>query len=253
MDEEIEMNDLLGHAEEIVSPSSVEKDQDPRRQEQEQDKGIGPGAGSRQQRRRKYRRRTNCCFTLVMTVLLIGTVFYLADRIYFSRAQMDGLLETYEEEIGDNDYYNYNFNTTNVQNEALVVEDPSKQPENCIDDPDFRLRNNPERNCDWVAQNHDRVCDRNNVKQHCPVACGDCVRVKSKENNDENTEILSTIVAGIDDQDTYCEDLSLYKEWHETRISKDDGKMFKVVEKMTHDKNSFTYVIFLFRSITSSH
>lgn len=258
MDEEIEMNDLLGHAEEIVSSSSVENDQDPRRQEQDQDKGIGPGVGLGKQQRRKDRRQMNCCLILVITILLMGTVFYLANRIYFARAQMDGLLETYEKdkkqvnvdaehdidvestEIVDNNYYN--FNATNAQNEALVAEDPSKQPDNCIDDPDFRLRNNPKRNCDWVAQNHNKVCSRQRVKQNCPVACGDCVgvRVKSEGKNNENTKIQSTIVAGIDDQDTYCEDLSQYKEWHEIRISKDDGKMFNVVKQMTHDKGSFT-------------
>ena len=56
--------------------------------------------------------------------------------------------------------------------------------------------------------------------------------------NDEN------IVHGIDDKEVYCEDLSQYEQWHNTRITKSDGIMYKVVEQMNHDKHSYTYVTF---------
>ena len=48
------------------------------------------------------------------------------------------------------------------------------------------------------------------------------------------------IIAGVDDKDIYCEDLSIYQEWHDTKITKADGVMYRVVKQMNHDKTSFT-------------
>jgi hypothetical protein len=47
----------------------------------------------------------------------------------------------------------------------------------------------------------------------------------------------------VDEKDVFCEDLSQYQTWHETKVTKKDGVMYKIVKKYNHDSNAFTYVI----------
>jgi hypothetical protein len=152
----------------------------------------------------------------------------------------------------------------------------------CIDDPNFIFRKNPKKNCDWVGQNSARVCNKSYkedqlVKDFCRVACGDCVikgggdddSVVEEEEDQEDVAITSPEQDGlgddgnnnnnnnkveekeenqepaiiVDEKDVFCEDLSQYQKWHETKVSKKDGVMYKIVKKYDHDSNAFTYVI----------
>ena len=157
-----------------------------------------------------------------------------------------------------------------------------KQLGNCIDDlTTFIFRGNPKKNCDWVRQNSARVCNKpykqdHLVKHFCRVACGDCVikgggrdgdAIEVEEGEDQQ-EVVKTSPeqdgAGddgnninkvgekeenqqpaiiVDEKDVFCEDLSQYQKWHETKVTKKDGVMYKIVKQYNHDSNAFTYVI----------
>ena len=50
----------------------------------------------------------------------------------------------------------------------------------CADDPAFRFKNKPKRNCSWVATKPAKLCKKKwkgtLISDSCPVACGACVR-----------------------------------------------------------------------------
>mmetsp|Transcript_25584 Transcript_25584/g.70399 ORF Transcript_25584/g.70399 Transcript_25584/m.70399 type:complete len:480 (-) Transcript_25584:8-1447(-) len=260
MNHEIEMNDLLGHSEAIVSE---EHDDEDRGKYSIQDQGT-----MRSESERLIHSRTNMtqCRIIVILFLLIGTASVMMDRFYLSHEETaDPFWEMDEEKEAVN---------PDDAIEGLQIGESSgdevgnraKESGDCIDDPDFRVGDMATKHCDWVGQHHDRVCRRNRVQKHCPVACNRCsggdpgtgansdepdgsesnidnvstAPDESKGINDEKNEDPTTIVAGIDDKDVYCEDLSRYNEWHQVRISKDDGKKFNAVEQMNHDQQSFT-------------
>jgi len=82
------------------------------------------------------------------------------------------------------------------------------------------------------------------VREVCPVACDNCFSSDGEEgetkDETESSDSEITIVDGIDDKDVYCEDLSQYQEWYDTKITKDDGVQYRIVEEMSHDQNAFT-------------
>jgi len=295
MDNEIEMNDLLGHAEDVVL-STTEKGA----RHDGIIKKAGPAKpGSNKQWLISRMRMNRYRILVVIIIVLIGTVIFMVDRIYMSREGiMDTLLETdentqkakEEDKIEGQDHHKID---NNDKNNAIGDDKPSKQAGDCIDDPDFRFKNKPRKNCDWVGQNQERVCDKSYkgnklVRDVCPVACGDCfikeddqenqinnVTVsgdddgcdRNPENCNDNSIIKDDVVEedqeskaindekkgdehqtstigdnDVDDRDVYCEDLSQYQRWHETKITKKDGAMYRVLKQMNHDQTSFTYV-----------
>ena len=225
MDNEIEMNDLLGHTEDILSSTEKGAQHDGKA-----DHSNKPA------HRLTSRMRMNRYHILVILVVLIGTVAFVVDRIYMPRDEMDALLEADEE---------------------MQKAKEEDKTENKIEGSQFGGQDNPEiSNGDNAIGNNpskqegDHGCDRN--PKNCDDSndtdntIDDVVEEKQepKPSNDEKSEYPATIFDGVDDKDVYCEDLSQYQKWHETKITKNDGKMYRIVKQMNHDKTSFTYVTF---------
>ena len=121
----------------------------------------------------------------------------------------------------------------------------------CFNDPCFHFKLDPIKDCDWVAEKPNKRCSREYtaeslVRDHCPVACGACdswekpTHINPLSENTAPLDYEMTIVDGVDDKDVYCEDLSQYDEWHNKKVSKDDGIMFNIVRQMDHDPEAFT-------------
>jgi hypothetical protein len=224
----------------------------------------------------RSRRNRICLIILMISVILIIAVIYVGDRTHNitsknnvpneNENENESLQQVKNDETAKDDSHFDDSNAVDGNNNKSP-----KQLGNCIDDLDFIFRRNPKKNCEWVRQNSVRVCNKpykqdHLVKHFCRVACGDCVikgggrdgdaieveevdqqevvktspeqdnKVEEKEENQQPAII-------VDEKDVFCEDLSQYQKWHETKVTKKDGVMYKIVKQYNHDSNAFTYVI----------
>lgn len=230
MDEnDIEMKDLLGHPRDKEMSSA--------------EKGIhsmGYTASSEtSSQQSKGHSRSSRCYLFVIFISLCSTIFF-GINIYLYVQKTDSILEP-EKKESKTEKDEQLENLANCK--SITMAEAQKD---CFNDPCFHFDLDPTKDCDWVANNPTRRCDKQYtveslVRDHCPVSCGACDSSESPVT--DSSSILDygmTIVDGVDDKDTYCEDLSQYDEWHHTRVSKDDGVMFKVVRQMDHDPEAFT-------------
>lgn len=44
----------------------------------------------------------------------------------------------------------------------------------------------------------------------------------------------------VDEAAVFCEDLTQYQDWYDAKVTANDGTMYKVIQKLDHDKNAFT-------------
>eukprot|EP00534_Pseudo-nitzschia_fraudulenta_P002594 CAMPEP_0201120398 /NCGR_PEP_ID=MMETSP0850-20130426/4459_1 /ASSEMBLY_ACC=CAM_ASM_000622 /TAXON_ID=183588 /ORGANISM="Pseudo-nitzschia fraudulenta, Strain WWA7" /LENGTH=454 /DNA_ID=CAMNT_0047386521 /DNA_START=151 /DNA_END=1512 /DNA_ORIENTATION=- len=247
MDKDIEMVDLLGNTDAEDVRLAKERGAG---YHDKTDHGLASARGI------TFRFRRNWHSFLLVFVVLMGTITFFVNQIYFSHNGSGATIGIDEDK-------------TNQKIKLGYI--PSKQASDCIDDPEFQFKSNPEKNCDWASQNHKKVCDKKHkpnvlIRYVCPVACGDCLIKQNKEiqmdqssnSTDNNVEYVTsehqvskttdekksgneiTIVDGIDDKDLYCEDLSQYEGWHKISINKSHGKQYRMVSQMNHDKTSFT-------------
>lgn len=161
-----------------------------------------------------------------------------------------------------------------IEGTNSAVDVPLSQENACMDDPNFRFKGDPEKSCSWAAENYVRECIKPQVRNACSSTCGECSvtndhkRTKHKNGEgadsgsqpdagtsdqakvdelqetvvktEESGKSQKTIIAGVDDSEVYCEDLTKYEKWHTTKITKNDGEMYQVLKQQTHDKDSFT-------------
>lgn len=195
---ELEMNNLLGHTEDVMS--SVEK-------------------GAQHKEARRYTaisggkpltspKKANGCQILAIFVLLLGIIFFAIDLLYMSRE-----------------------GTTNM------FEQDKKQSPNAKDTEGHKHTTSQH-----VPKTSKRSKNKKVVHDEDKEEQKDLTSQQFKSKEDINSDNQMTIVDGIDDKDVYCEDLSQYQEWHNTKITLNDGIMYEVVNQMDHDKNAFTYV-----------
>lgn len=267
MDSVIEVNDIQDRAEDVLKPMEI---------------SIGHGNDDEKSGLQwlmsrlptRSRRNRICLIVLMISVILIIAVIYVGDRTHnITSNENESMQQVKNDETAKDDSHSDDSNAVDGNNNKSP-----KQLGNCIDDLGFIFRRNPKKNCDWVRQNSARVCNKpykqdHLVKHFCRVACGDCVikgggrdgdaievedqqevvktspeqdgagddgnsnnKVEEKEENQQPAII-------VDEKDVLCEDLSQYQKWHETKVTKKDGVMYKIVKQYNHDSNAFTYVI----------
>ena len=230
MDEnDIEMKDLLGHPRDKDMSSAEE--------------GIHSmeyTANSEDSSQRSMgRSRISRCHLFVIFISLFSTIFF-GINIYLYVQKSDSILEPEKKESkSDRDE-----ELENLANCKPVT--MAETQKDCFNDPCFHFDLDPIKDCDWVANNPTERCDKQYtvdtfVRDHCPESCGACDSSDNSVTDSSTTlDYGMTIVNGVDDKDTYCEDLSQYDEWHNTKVSKEDGVMYKVVRQMGHDPAAFT-------------
>ena len=175
---EIEMNDLLGHTEDIMSSAEMGAQHKETRSHYAKSKP-----------RSSCLVRINCYYMLVILVFLLGATAFVFDKIYISRegtstrvepdkkqSQIMNDKENYKDEASQFDRPK-NPGTAKEKDELANVS--PREGSNCVDDPSFQFRKDPIKNCDWVAKIHMKVCDKRHesgpfVRDACPLACGDC-------------------------------------------------------------------------------
>lgn len=55
---------------------------------------------------------------------------------------------------------------------APTIPSPSASPSiDCTDDPEFRLKNDPEKDCAYIAEDTELRCDKKGVLEGCPATC----------------------------------------------------------------------------------
>lgn len=228
----IEMKDLLGHQNKKDNEmSSAEK-------------GI-PSMEESSQHSRGSSRISRCHFFVIL-ISLFSTIFF-GMEIFLYVQKTDSVLEPEKKESKGN-------HVDHEELENLAHCKPvtmAEAQQDCFNDPCFHFKLDPIKDCDWVAEKPSKRCNREYtaeslVRDHCPVSCGACDSWKKPAHIDplsESNEPLDykmTIVDGVADKDVYCEDLSQYDAWHNTKVSKDDGIMFNIVRQMDHDPEAFT-------------
>jgi hypothetical protein len=271
---EIEMNGLLGHTEDIMS--SVEKGA---QHKEKTDHSAKSG------QLLTSPKKTNLCQMLAILVLLLGTIFFAIDRIYMYREGTSNMFERDKKQSQNSKDTEEHKDTTSQQfvpktttkskdkrvenngdeeeNEDLnltsqqfkpkppkiaeskneIANAPAKKELDSVDNPSVINLDQGITIRDTGDGDGDGDPDKNSVNStNDNSEDGTGTDQGSKETNDENSDNQMTIVDGIDDKDVYCEDLSQYQEWHNTKITLNDGIMYQVVKQMDHDKNAFTYV-----------
>ena len=197
---EIEMNDLLGHKEDIMS--SVEKGA-----QHKKARGHVAIPGEKPLTSPK---KANRCQILSVFVLLLGIIFFAIDLLYMSH---EGTTDMSEQ----NKKQSPNANDTKGQSPRDFVPKTKAAKD---EDKEGQAKKESSSVVDPIVINIDQDI----------------------QNDNTNSDNQMTIVDGIDDKDVYCEDLSQYQEWHNTKITLNDGIMYEVVKQMDHDKSAFTYV-----------
>lgn len=243
-DDEIEMNDLLGHTKDNMISSTEEGTQRKKKNVHQ----------CKPEKRLFARSRLDRCHLLVILVSLFGIIFF-AIGIYFYLKRMDTTFEPQKKESKFDRYKDLQIEESShpANCKSPTMAESNAAGHDCVNDPCFQLMNDSKKNCDWVAKHPNRHCGKQYttnslVRDHCPESCDECKateessNTESQESRTDNLilDYQMTIVDGVDDKDVYCEDLSQYEEWHNTEITKSDGVMFKVVKQIDHDEASFT-------------
>eukprot|EP00533_Pseudo-nitzschia_delicatissima_P004225 CAMPEP_0116085568 /NCGR_PEP_ID=MMETSP0327-20121206/4393_1 /TAXON_ID=44447 /ORGANISM="Pseudo-nitzschia delicatissima, Strain B596" /LENGTH=460 /DNA_ID=CAMNT_0003576565 /DNA_START=97 /DNA_END=1479 /DNA_ORIENTATION=+ len=238
-DDEIEMKDLLGHEDDKVMSSAEE--------------------GTRQRKKKKKKKQTSWknvippsrmsrCLLFVILVSLFGTVFFGIEVFMYLTGNNDA-----SESVEKEPLKGYIDDLSHLIGCKAPTMDQAKVPgtEDCYNDPCFQFENDPEKNCNWVGrQKHpEKICNKQYtadllVRDLCPGPCDRCEKKEAPKSiahiDGLTMDFEMTIVDGVDDRDVYCEDMKQYEVWHNTKITKSDGVMFKVIKQMEHDSNAFT-------------
>jgi hypothetical protein len=286
MDSEVEMRDLLGHSKDAMSSAEEGVQHRKKCAEPEERLTIGQAFEKMisQGRTKRWQKFTILLLCLIGTIafgtFIVSVLETKQPQKYEGqgRKPKDDLINDPHQLTSSKEIDNAPQNKGSTPSSNEIDRAPQNAGSKCVDDPNFQLLHDPEKNCDWVRYNHGRACNRlyrkeqKLVREVCPVACDNCFSKDDKEggtkdetsdNNsdpeipnvdgiddkdghneagDESSDSKITIVDGIDDKDVYCEDLSQYQEWYETKITKADGVQYRIVEEMSHDQNAFTYV-----------
>ncbi len=252
MDEdEIEMKDLLGHTDDKAMSSAEEGTR------RKKKKRVATNS-SKMAKKSAPPTETSRCILFIIFVSLFGTVFFGVE-IFLSLKGTDDAPESVKKE---HKIENQKPSNNEALNHLIGCKAPTmaEAQADCFNDPCFQFENDPEKSCDWVALYPSMICRKKYtesllVKDVCPGSCGVCKDSKENEDDKESSseteathtdknlyglDYHMTIVDGVDDKDVYCEDLKQYEEWHNAKITKMDGPMFKVKKQMEHDKNAFT-------------
>jgi len=230
---ELEMNDLLGHTEDVMS--SVEK-------------------GAQHKEARRYTaisggkpltspKKANGCQILAIFVLLLGTIFFAIDLLYMSREGTTNMFEQDKKQspnAKDTEGHKHTTSqhvpkTSKRSKNKKVVHDEDKEEQKDLTSQQFKSK------APKIAEPENEIANAPAKKELDSVDDPSVINLDQDiQSEDINSDNQMTIVDGIDDKDVYCEDLSQYQEWHNTKITLNDGIMYEVVNQMDHDKNAFT-------------